>query len=168
MLLSKKILHILSRIQNQQSIIRFQVFFFYIKLKKLLFIIIHLCVFNIFFKKKILPLYLYIFEIKLPNFILFNSIILKVYELFKSIDFHIYFQLNFVKKINKKLTILRAPFVYKKTKEQFVFEKFKGYIFIYIGIKNIFIIEYLDFFFKALVGFSKVFKVLLKKLIYLN
>ena len=38
----------------------------------------------------------------------------------------------------------------------------------YVGIKNIFIIEYLDFFFKSLLGFSNIFKVLLKKLIYLN
>jgi hypothetical protein len=168
MLLSKKILHILSIVQNQQNIIRSLVFFFYVEVKKVLFIIIYLSIFNIFLKKKILPLYLYIFEIKLPNFILFNNIILKVYELLRSIDFSINFQLNFIKKKTKKITILRSPFVYKKTKEQFVFEKFKGYVFMYVGIKNIFIIEYLDFFFKSLLGFSNIFKVLLKKLIYLN
>ena len=79
MLLSKKILHILSIVQNQQNIIRSLVFFFYVEVKKVLFIIIYLSIFNIFLKKKILPLYLYIFEIKLQNFILFNNIILKFY-----------------------------------------------------------------------------------------
>jgi ribosomal protein S10 len=55
---------------------------------------------------------------------------------------------NFLKNDKKFYSILRSPFVYKISQEQFFFDNFSGIIVLKMNNTNNFFMKYLDFFFK--------------------
>ena len=59
--------------------------------------------------------------------------------------------------------MLRSPFVYKKSREQLMLDSVFGLVTVFLEIENIFVLEYLEFYFKSY--FSNFFssKVLIKR-----
>jgi len=90
----------------------------------------------------------------------------KIFDLIKGINFYFIFNYSSLKSIKSKYTILRSPFVHKKSKEQFFFESFKGFFSFDFKKINIFFIEYLETFWVKSLIFSFAFKILAKKTIY--
>jgi len=168
MLLSKKLIHLFNISKNQHKIKKFLDYsLLYINIKQVFLFYIGL-IFLKFFKKKLSPLYVFLFEIIVPDFMIFNRVLFKLFGLLKTIDLKIKFTFNSVNKFRKYYIVLRSPFVYKKSREQFIIEKIKGFFFFNIGHKNTFSVKYLEFFFRGITGFSYSSKVLIKKFIFLK
>lgn len=145
MLLSKKLLHLSNFIKKQKTIKPFllSLVFYNLKTKNYLFII-YLNNFKYFLKKKHSPSFLMVFKINVLNNIFFNRILFKIFHLIKSINLIFFFKFSVLNSNKETYTILRAPFVHKKSKEQFFFKNFLGFFTLSLKKTNIFIIDYLE------------------------
>ena len=169
MLVSKKLLHLLFLLKKIKKIKKILSFYlFYTQIKSSLLYIIGLYSLSRVVIKKIIPFYLYIFKIKLSNSLLLNTTIFEIFEFLKAVNLNLYCQWSFIKSWKEKYTVLRSPFVYKKTKEQFCFENYISSFFFQLGIINVIFIEYLDLNFKKLLKYSESFKLFIQKIIYLR
>lgn len=93
--------------------------------------------------------------------------LLKVFNVIKGVNIDTSLIFSSVKTKKKKYTVLRSPFVHKKSKEQFFFETFMGFFTVNLKQKSIFILDYLEFAWVKLLIFPFFFKILVKKKIYL-
>jgi len=169
MLLFKKLLHLLFLFRNQQNIKKRVIhLLFYNKKQKLIFRIVGLYFFTIALKKKLIPFFIYLFELQLPNLILFNRILFRFFEILNIFCLKLNFRFSYLNSLKKKYTMLRSPFIYKKSREQYFIEHLKGFIFWKIGFKNVIFIECLDFFLKKIFGLSNFFLLHIKKIISLK
>ena len=111
-------------------------------------------------------MYYYHIKIKSPNIIMFNSILMIFYNVLNNNNFNIKF--NFVKKAKSYYSVIRSPFVYKSSQEQFVSEKFISIIIIEMKIVDFFFIQYWEFFFKRVLNVWFSSNVLIKRYIKLS
>lgn len=108
------------------------------------------------------------FKIDTLNSFFFNNILFKIFDLIKGIHSYFSFTYSSLKSTKKKYTVLRSPFVHKKSKEQFSFETFKGFFSLDLKKKNVFFIDYLECIWVKSLVFPFSFKILVKKIIRLR
>ena len=106
----------------------------------------------------------FLLKVVVPNIKIFNSIILTTFN--KLIKNDLALSLSFGRIISKKkiYTLLRSPFVYKKTREQLLTEFYRGYVYVNLKPESPVLMEYLTFFLKS--GLSNTFSMrgILKKI----
>ena len=169
MLLSKKIFHLLNFLKNQKTIIFFLRYFLFYNFKvSSIYFLIYLIFLKYFLKKKNNPLFFLFFKINVLNKFFFNSILIKIFAIFKELNVFLNINFKFLKKNRKNYTILRSPFVYKKSREQFFFDRFKGWFYLSLFSKNFFFIDYLENVLVKILVFPFLFKIIIKKIMYLN
>ena len=118
MLLPKKIFHLLNFLKNKKKTIFFLTYLMFYNLKTFSdFFLIYLNLFNCFLKKKQSPFFLMTFKIDTLNSFFFNNILFKIFDLIKGIHSYFSFTYSSLKSTKKKYTVLRSPFVHKKSKE---------------------------------------------------
>jgi ribosomal protein S10 len=146
MLLSKKLLHLVNFLKKQKVLKTFFLYSICYNLKKkMTFFIVYLSVFKYFLKEKQLPSFLITFNLNVVNNFFFNNVLLKVFNVIKGVNIDTSLIFSSVKTKKKKYTVLRSPFVHKKSKEQFSFETFMGFFTVNLKQKSIFILDYLEF-----------------------
>lgn len=85
---------------------------------------------------------------KVPDIAIFNNSIVNFLMLLSITKAENICSFNFLSATKKSFTLLRSPFVYKKSREQLMFKTTLGLITIKINKdSNFFFIEYLDYFF---------------------
>ena len=171
MLLQKKLLHLIyytHRKLNYKLVLNFSIFYlFYKKNWKNIFIGLNL----IFIHKKFFlnKTYFYFIKTKIPSNVIFNSILIIFFNIIKKMTntflINRTVKFNFINNNKKFYSILRSPFVYKISQEQFFFNNFTGIIVLQINNNNNFFIKYLDFFFKKFLKNWLSSKTFIKKLI---
>ena len=119
-------------------------------------------------KKKLKVNFVFFFKISVPDFRVLKSALVNYFDVFKQLDLAIKFQFNIVKVVKKYYTVLRSPFVYKKSKEQFIIENVKSFFFFNFGEVNFFSVNFLCWFLKHFIYLSSSVKVLIKKCIFLK
>ena len=85
-----------------------------------------------------------------PSIVIYNIVVLSFVSLIKVVK---PFNVSYVSLCKKKTmyTLLRSPFVDKKSREQMLVNNFVGVLNIKVGIKHILLFEYFEFFLKDLV-----------------
>lgn len=118
---------------------------------------------------KIKPKVSFIFKIKIPSKTIFNLILIELLnliqclKLIKVCNFY-----NFCKK-QTKYTVLRSPFVFKNSREQFCFDRYIGNFITEFDINNFLIVDFIETcFLKVLKYFFLLDLKLIKKINYLN
>jgi len=164
MLILKNFIHILFFLKNQKNCVF--ILILYITKKNIDFLISQILRFNCYFKKKNQSSFFFRFKISTLNRFFFNRVILKLFDTLKTLDLKVIFKFNMIKKKRNTHTVLRSPFVYKSSREQFFFENFKGILTLSVkNKKGCFLIEYIEsILFKAL-SFPFVFKIIIKKVV---
>lgn len=167
MLLKKKLFHLLNFLQDQKKTDLFLTYWVFYNLKNFSsYLFIYLSIVKCYLKKKQVPFFSITFKINVLHNFFFNNILFKVFDLIKSINFYFIFKYSGIKNIKKKYTILRSPFVHKKSKEQFFIQSLKGFFIFDFKKINIFFIEYLEVFWVESLIFLFAFKILVKKTMY--
>jgi len=93
----------------------------------------------------------YSYKIKLstPSSAALNVSLMRVVTLLKFINFIFKIKFNFLISKSRSYTLLRSPFVNKKSREQLEKTTKVGLINLKVDIKNIFFLEYLEYFFNT-------------------
>lgn len=144
MLINKKLFHLFYFFKQSINIKKhYNLDLFYLVLKKKNSITLYVALYflNLFLKKKIINYYYnYKLKIVIPSKLIFDSILLMLFNYIKS-KYFFKFKIthNFIAKTKKKYTILRSPFIYKKSQESFLIEYFLGIINLRLQKKNIYI-----------------------------
>jgi hypothetical protein len=167
MLLKKKLFHVLNFLKSKTSTTLFLTYWVFYNLKNFSnYLFIYLSLVKCCVKKKQLPFFLITFKVNVLHSFFFNNILFKIFDFIKKFNLYFTFKYSSIKSIKNKYTILRSPFVYKKSKEQFFFKSFKGFFTFDFKKINIFFVEYLEIFWIASILFIFPFKILVKKTIY--
>jgi hypothetical protein len=113
--------------------------------------------------------YYYFIKIKIPSNVIFNSILIIFLNISKKIInpsiLNNKLKFNFVSKKKKFYSVIRSPFVYKISQEQFFFNHFIGIIIVQTNNSNNFFNRYLEFFLKNFFKNWLSSKTILKRLI---
>lgn len=151
MLVNKKLVHLIQFILLQKKIkiiVNFRLFYTIVKSKLILFIVSGLFISQFFLSSKINIFYKYRIKMKVPDIAIFNNSIVNFLMLLSITKAENICSFNFLSATKKSFTLLRSPFVYKKSREQLMFKTTLGLITIKINKdSNFFFIEYLDYFF---------------------
>jgi len=99
-----------------------------------------------FFKRHIKFLCTYNLKLAVPNWIIFNSIVLLIFKKFKNLHCFKKLKFNIIKKKIKRYTLLRSPFKYKKSREYLGYSSYIGIIGIEYNIITFFTMFYLEFY----------------------
>jgi len=78
------------------------------------------------------------------DLVFFNQGLLNLMNRFKEVNLKLSLASSNIKKYKNIKTLLRSPFVYSKSREQFMFEINKCNIFIKNTFTNIFVVEYIE------------------------
>lgn len=90
--------------------------------------------------------YRYHIKIIIPNWIIFNSILISLFKFFKSMTIKTKLKFNFLKKKKNYFTVIRSPFKYKKSREYLYNEYFIGHVAINIYSKPTYLkINFIEF-----------------------
>jgi hypothetical protein len=102
---------------------------------------------NFYLKKNTKYLYHYYVKIIIPNWVIFNSILIFIWKLLHTlqISVQLYFNLTTIK--NTYSTILRSTFKHKKSRDCFVKQNYTGFIQIKLCGANFFLISYVELIF---------------------
>jgi ribosomal protein S10 len=164
MLISKKFIHVILFIKKQKN--NLFVLVIYVLKKKITNYASYLVQIKSFLKKKNNLSFIFQFKVSVLNNFFFNRIVLKIFDVFKNINVKVFSKFSCVNSKKKNYTILRSPFVYKKSKEQFFFERFKGFFTISLkNQKNLFFIDYIETVCFKLLVFPFEFKIVVKKIV---
>ena len=87
------------------------------------------------------------FKFKIPSKVVFNLIIIEMINLVKSLDVIKDFKFNSFSKRQTKYSLLRSPFIYKKSQEQLCFDLYAGSFSVSLYKRNSLILEYSEIFF---------------------
>lgn len=171
MLLKKNLLNLIyhsrKKLNYELSLIN-NIFYIYCKSDwKSFFIGLNiLCISKYFILRKH---YYYFIKIKIPSNIIFNSILIiflnNAKKMINPFMLKNKIKFNFVSKKKKFYSIIRSPFVYKISQEQFYFNNFIGLIVLQTNNSNIFFNKYLEFFLKNFFKNWLSSKTIIKKLI---
>jgi ribosomal protein S10 len=85
-------------------------------------------------KKTIVFSFSYILKLSSVDKSLLNNNLLNLIEKLKNFNSYITFQLNKIRNSKKEYTVLRSPFVYKKSREQFIIERQNSSFFLEVGL----------------------------------
>lgn len=166
MLLNKKVFYLFNFINYPSSTLNLNIT--YILLKKQLLINYMVLLESYFFiKKKLKISYFYIIKIKIPNWVIFNSILFFLFKILYYFNKNIKLTFNFKKKKNIRYTVLRSPFKYKTSREYFGFYFFLGSISLMITEVDFFILSYLEFYFYKILSNLLSYTIVLNKIIYI-
>ena len=98
----------------------------------------------------------FVFKIKVPSKTIFNLILLESFNLVKCLKFTEVCSFSSFSKRQVIYTVLRAPFVYKNSREQLCFERYSGSFFAVFSITDFLIVDFIEYcFFKTLSNFFK-------------
>lgn len=146
MLLSKNILHIAFFIDKQKYCVQLCMLLYSFLSSKSSVFISSLLSFKSQYRLSAMFLYSFNLKLSVPSVIFLNIVLAKLYSscnnIFKT-GFKM--QINTYKRKPKAYTVLRSPFVYKKSREQLLITTNNVSIFFYINTKCILLVEYLEF-----------------------
>lgn len=170
MLIKKQLVHLIRFIQLQKKIkiiINYRLFCNIFLNRSILFILSGLLSIQNSFFSKLTPAYEYKIKLKALDTLIFNSSIVNFLNLLSSSGVQMFSSFNSLKKKKKHFTVLRSPFVYKKSREQFMFNTILGLVNVKVVDSNLFLLEYLDFFFTKKSKFCSSSDLIVTKVIYL-
>jgi ribosomal protein S10 len=145
MLISKNFMHVLYFLKKQKKILF--ILFSYAFKQKILFYLAYLLNIKFFLKNMYKPSFFFYFKISVLNKFFFNQVLFKIFDYIKGINVKIISNVSCVKKKKSVYTVLRSPFVHKKSKEQFVIEKFNGFFILCLKNQtNFFFIDFIEIF----------------------
>lgn len=145
MLLSKKIYYLFHIVKSQKKNKNFLIgSVFYSFEKKRFFFIIFLSMIKFFIKKKLNPSFFFSFKIKVASRVFFNMVFLKLYNIINIVNFHKLFSFSTLICKKRIYSVLRSPFVYKKSKTQLTQENFKGFFTVDLKEVNVFLLDFLE------------------------
>jgi len=170
MLLSKKLLHLVFICEQHKNVKRpnFSLVIYSKCLKLKIFSVLSFYRFILVIKKQYKKTLLYYFFITTMDSTMFNSILIYIYNIIKSVKYFKTFKLGLNKNEIKKHTVLRSPFVHKKSREQFIFKKSIGYVSLKVLDSDIYFTQYIDFFIKKRLKALRSIKLFVKKIIILT
>jgi len=84
------------------------------------------------------------FKIKIPSKTIFNLILMEIINLVKCLKFLKACNFSIFRKKSIKYTVLRSPFVFKNTREQFCFDNFKGTFLTQFYTVNFLIVDFVE------------------------
>lgn len=147
-LLTKKLLHLVFFFLNQNNFNKIlYLHSHYSRLtKKLLITYVGFNSMFFFIRKPIRLNYMYCLKIIIPNWVIFNSIIIFIFKIITNLNLKTKFQFSFLKKKKNYFTVTRSPFKYKKSKEYFCFEYFMGIIIISLKKSDFLTANYIEFY----------------------
>lgn len=116
---------------------------------------------------QVLSVYWYRVKVKVMDTSIFNNSLIDFLMLLTRSTFLSRYSFNFLKAKKKYFTLLRSPFVYKKSREQLMFSTTLGLINLKLNSCNLFILEYLDFFFINRFKFFFSANLMVTKIVYL-
>ena len=164
MLLLKKNLHRIFLLKKEQNIkYKVNTFLIYEDLFRSFLSFISFIMLNCLLKKRVLLFFSYVLKLGSVDKSLLNNNLLCLIERLKSFNLDLIFQLNKVRVLKKEYTVLRSPFVYKKSREQFIIDKQNSSFFLGIGSVSWFKFMFLnDFFEKLLLSLNSISTLLIK------
>lgn len=112
--------------------------------KKIIFFLNNVLAYNKIYKKKYRNAIFFNIEMKSFDLVFFNQGLLNLMNRFKEVNLKLSLASSNIKKYKNIKTLLRSPFVYSKSREQFMFEINKCNIFIKNTFTNIFVVEYIE------------------------
>ena len=143
MLLSKTLLHLIYFFKNQTDLKIFLNFnLLYFVKTKVYINYIGLNFFQYFLKRLVKTSYCYCLKIKLSNLNVLNSILIFIFNILKNCNFKSSIKFSNLVRSKSYYSLLRSPFVYKSSQEQFICEYYTAIIFINIQNQNNFLIKY--------------------------
>ena len=99
---------------------------------------------HLYTKQKINCWYVYYLKVIVPNWIIFNSVLIFIFKLVQILRIKINLSFDIIKKKNLYFTILRSTFKYKKSRECFNYSNYIGIIKLKLVNINFFLICYLE------------------------
>ena len=145
MLILKNFIHVLYFLKKQNN--NLFILLLYSFKQKILFYLAYLLNIKCFLKYIHKTSFFFQFKVSVINKFFFNQILFKIFVCIKGVNVKIISNVSCVKKKKKSYTMLRSPFVHKKSKEQFVIEKFNGFFILCLkNQNNFFFIDFIETF----------------------
>jgi hypothetical protein len=144
MLLEKKIFYLILLLRNKQNInyIIKHPILYTVLTNSLLLIYVLVNILYLLLKLHIIFKYLYYIKIKVPNILIFNSLILYIFNLLKNINLQTKFKFHSIKKRVNYFTVPRSPFKHAHSKEYYSIDYYSGILVLNITNINSYSINY--------------------------
>jgi len=167
MLLSKNILHLIKIKKQLKVFLPLDLVFHNLK-KKECFLVMVLSLFKSVIQRRGTLCFSFEFKVSVMNFIYFSGIYLRLLNFLKKMDLFTFFKFNIVKSQKKIYTIIRSPFVYKKSKSQLSRLTLKGFFKVSFKTTNVILLDYLESSWFKNLEFPFYFKILVRKKVSLQ
>lgn len=111
---------------------------------------------NLSVQSAIKPKASFFFKIKVPSKTIFNLILLESFNLVKCLKFMGACSFSSFSKRQTNYTVLRAPFVFKNSREQLCLDRYVGSFYATFSVNNFLIVDFIEAcFFKILISFFR-------------